>query len=34
MRSTLTTFDGYPRDDIDIAQGTPRLRSGPLITMR
>ena len=21
MRSTLTTFDGYPRDDIDIAQG-------------
>lgn len=22
MRSTLTTFDGYPRDDIDIPQGT------------
>lgn len=22
MNSTLTTFDGYPRDDIDIPQGT------------
>jgi hypothetical protein len=21
MNSSLTTFDGYPRDDIDIAQG-------------
>ena len=24
MTSSLTTFDGYPRDDIDIAQGAPR----------
>jgi hypothetical protein len=23
MTSSLTTFDGFPRDDIDIAQGTP-----------
>lgn len=23
MTSSLTSFDGYPRDDIDIAQGTP-----------
>lgn len=23
MKTTLTTFDGYPRDDIDIAQSTP-----------
>lgn len=22
MTSSLTTFDGFPRDDIDIAQGT------------
>lgn len=23
MTSSLTTLDGFPRDDIDIAQGTP-----------
>lgn len=22
MNTTLTTFDGYPRDDLDIAQST------------
>jgi hypothetical protein len=24
MTASLTTFDGFPRDDIDIAQGMPR----------
>lgn len=34
MNSSLTTFDGFPRDDIDIAQGTLRPGFGPLTTMR
>jgi len=34
MNSSLTTFDGFPRDDIDIAQGTLRAGSGPLMKMR
>ena len=29
MTSSLTTFDGFPRDDIDIAQGMPRSSIGP-----
>lgn len=28
MTSSLTTFDGFPRDDIDIAQGMPRSSIG------
>ena len=30
MTTPLTTFDGYPRDDIDVAQSTVLLTSPPL----
>lgn len=29
MTTPLTTFDGYPRDDIDVAQSTHPLSSTP-----
>lgn len=28
MNTSLTTFDGFPRDDIDIAQGALSVRQG------
>jgi 26S proteasome non-ATPase regulatory subunit 9 len=34
MTASLTTFDGYPRDDIDIAQGMPRSPIGGTIAKR
>lgn len=30
MNSSLTTFDGFPRDDIDIAQGALGFGRGPM----
>lgn len=30
MRTSLTTFDGYPRDDIDVAQSWQTISFGKI----